>query len=98
MGIKYGRGWGGFRGDLYSQESTFPLVINFIMNIKFCIYCEKAVTWWGVIEKTPTEESLGRIVCYILYCVCVCMNCDYYYLTSLIADILNINIVNCVWK
>jgi len=71
MGIKYGRGWGGFRGDLYSQESTFPLVINFLMNIKFCIYCEKAVTWWGVIEKTPTEESLGRIVCYILYCVCV---------------------------
>jgi len=32
MGIKYGRGWGGrefrFRGDLYSQGSTFPLVVN----------------------------------------------------------------------
>ena len=31
MGIKYGKGWGGrefrFRGDLYSQQSTFPLVI-----------------------------------------------------------------------
>jgi len=31
MGIKYGRGDEGrefrFRGDLYSQESTFPLVV-----------------------------------------------------------------------
>ena len=32
MGIKYGRCWGGarisLRGDLYSQESTFPLVTD----------------------------------------------------------------------
>ena len=37
MGIKYGRGWGGrefrFRGDLYSQESTFPLVFDSIPSV-----------------------------------------------------------------
>ena len=33
MGIKYGMGWGGgefrFRGDLYSQESTFLVYLIF---------------------------------------------------------------------
>ena len=32
----------------------------------------------------------------VFFILCVCMNCDYYYLTPLLADILNIHNLNFV--